>query len=75
MVTLTTDEAIEMLFSIRGMAKKLGMNVSAFGNLKHNYKTGKANVTLDKKIELLTKAGFIKEKDIDWKQPDDLIEN
>jgi hypothetical protein len=72
---MTTDEALEKLFSIRGMAKRLNMNVSTFGNLKHNHKTGKATVSLDKKIELLTKEGFVIEKDIDWKEPDELIDN
>jgi len=64
--TMTTDEALTKLFAIRGIYKKMDISINAFHALKNSFKTGRYNITLDKKIELLTKAGFVKEQDIEW---------
>ena len=64
--TMTTDEALTRLFAIKGIYKKVGMSMSSYSALKNNFKTGRYNISLDKKIELLTKAGFVKEQDIIW---------
>ena len=66
MEIMTTDEALTKLFSIRGIYKKMDMSINAFHAMKNSFKTGRYNISLDKKIELLTKAGFVKEQDIEW---------
>ena len=66
MGTMTTDEALTKLFSIKGIHNKMDINISTFSALKNSFNTGRYKITLDKKIELLTKAGFMKEQEISW---------
>ena len=66
MGTMTTDEALTKLFAIKGIHNQIGMSISTFSALKNSFNTGRYNITLDKKIELLTKAGFVKEQEISW---------
>lgn len=63
---MTTDEAFAKMIATKGMAKKLGLSDSTFGSIKYAFRTGKKTVSLDKKIELLQKAGYAIQQDIIW---------
>lgn len=63
---MTTEEAFAKMIATKGMARKLGLSDSTFGSIKYAYKTGTKTVSLDKKIELLQKAGYSIEQDIVW---------
>lgn len=67
---MTTNEAFTIMIATKGMARKLGISDSTFGSIKNAFKTGKKTVSLDKKIELLQRAGYSIQQDIIWRKAD-----
>ena len=55
---MNIDEAFEQLLKKKNAAKTLGINKSTFSSYKYSLVTGRAIVTLDKKVELLERAGY-----------------
>lgn len=70
---MTTDEAFDQLLNTRGIYKILELHRGTVGKMKSDLQTGHAKITLDKKIELLEKAGYIKKQDIVWNNPTENI--
>ena len=66
---MTTDEAFEKLLNTRGIYKTLGVHRGTVGSMKALLKNDEVKISLDKKIELLKKAGYIMKQDIVWKEP------
>ena len=56
---MTIDEAFEELLNTRGMAKLLGISRQTFSSYKYDMASGRRGVSLDKKKELLEKAGWV----------------
>jgi uncharacterized membrane protein (DUF2068 family) len=53
------DEAFEELLNTKNAAKALGINKATFSTYKQRVAVDKTSVTLDKKKELLEKAGYV----------------
>lgn len=68
-LTMTTDEAFEQLLNTRGIYKTLVLHRGTVGSMKALLKTDPSKITLDKKIELLKKAGYKMKQDIVWCSP------
>ena len=66
---MTTDEAFAKLLNTQFIARELGIKHGTFGSLKNSFFTGRKTVSLDKKVELLKKAGYTIEQEIVWGQP------
>lgn len=66
---MTTDEAFEQLLSTRGIYKTLVLHRGTIGKMKSDLQTGHAKITLDKKIELLQKAGYKIVQEMKWDEP------
>ena len=63
---MTTDEAFEKLLNTRGIYKVLELHRGTIGKMKDNLRTGTAHISLDKKIELLKKAGYQVVQEMQW---------
>lgn len=66
---MTTDEAFEQLLNTRGIYKTLELHRGTIGSMKDALKNGNVKITLDRKIELLKKAGYAMKQDIIWSEP------
>ena len=66
---MTTHEAFQQLLNTRGIYKTLGLHRGTVGKMRSDLRDGKGNVSLDKKIELLRKAGYNMLQEMDWGPP------
>lgn len=63
---LTTDEAFKEMINTRGIYKRLGIHEGTVRRMRSDMRAGIKNITLDKKVELLTKAGFPMVQEMRW---------
>lgn len=63
---MTTDLAFRIMISTRGIYKTLGLAKGTVAKWRHDIKTGNNKISLDKKVELLLKAGFKIRQEMRW---------
>ena len=56
---MTIEEAFVALLNTKNAARDLGINKATFSTYKQRVAVDESSVTLDKKIELLEKAGYV----------------
>jgi hypothetical protein len=71
---MTTEEAFEEMMNTRGIYHKLGIAKGTAGKMRSDMRDGLNNISLDKKIELLKKAGYEIKQEMIWRAPDNSIE-
>ncbi|MDP9231004.1 MAG: hypothetical protein M3O67_10105 [Bacteroidota bacterium] len=67
---MTTEEAFEEMMNKRGIYHVLGIAHGTAAKMRSDMRAAKNNISLDKKIELLKKAGYDMVQDIIWKEPE-----
>lgn len=55
---MSTEEAFNQMIFTRGIYHKIGLAHGTVASMRHAIKKGKNNISLDKKIELLQRAGY-----------------
>lgn len=55
---MTTEEAFNKMIFTRGIYHKIGLAHGTVASMRNAIKTGKNNISLDKKIQLLERAGY-----------------
>jgi hypothetical protein len=65
---MTTDEAFIQMINIRGIFHKLDLAKGTVGKMRSDLITGNAKISLDKKIELLKKAGYKVKQEMEWNE-------
>lgn len=63
---MTTELAFRIMISSRGIYKKLAVTKGTVARWRHNIKTGSGSISLDRKVDLLKKAGFILKQEMRW---------
>ena len=69
LIKMNTNEAFNQMINTRGIYHKLALARGTVGKLRHDLKTGVHAISLDKKIELLLKAGYNVKREMKWKLP------
>ncbi|HRH59047.1 MAG TPA: hypothetical protein PL045_00645 [Chitinophagaceae bacterium] len=65
---MTTDQAFQEMIHTRGIYKILELHRGTVGKIKDDIKTGRQGISLDKKIEMLQKAGYKIAQEMIWKK-------
>lgn len=63
---MTTELAFRIMISTPGVYKKLGVAKGTVAAWRYNIKTGARKISLDRKVELLNKAGFCLLQEMRW---------
>ena len=63
---MSTAKAFEKMINTRAIHRKLGIDSQQVRNYRNVLKTGLTNISLDKKIELLEKAGYMVLQEMEW---------
>ena len=62
---MTTELAFEIMIAKRGIYKQLGIAKGTVGKIRYDLKHGKT-ISINQKISLLQKAGFVIIQDLRW---------
>jgi hypothetical protein len=65
---MKTNQAFHEMLNTRGIYKTLGLAKGTVGKMRNDLKTGLHAITLDKKIELLLRAGYTVKQDMEWNE-------
>ncbi|NNV57376.1 hypothetical protein [Limnovirga soli] len=63
---MTTNEAFEQMINTRGIFRILGLTKGTVGKMRSDMRAGLNNISLDKKIAHLQKAGYIIKQEMKW---------
>jgi len=63
---MTTDLAFRIMISTRGIYKTLCVAPGTVAKWRHDIKNGTYKISLDKKVQLLLKAGFKMRQEMRW---------
>lgn len=63
---MTTNEAFEKMINTRGIYRTLGLTKGTVGKMRSDMRAGLNNISLDKKIAHLQKAGYLIKQEMQW---------